>query len=157
MEQFLTPLRPVGLRYTPLVKKALALCWAAHKDQQDKSGLPYFIHPLHLAEQMDTEEEICTALLHDVLEDTPCTLEDLRQAGFPPAVLRALALLCRDPATPYLDYVAALRADPLARKVKLADLAHNSDLDRLDTVTPADLARREKYRRAQALLLAPAP
>lgn len=131
---------PAGLRYTPLTKKALALCWVAHKDQQDKSGLPYFIHPLHLAEQMDTEEAICTALLHDVLEDSPLTLSDLRQAGFPPAVLQALSLLCHHPDTPYLDYIAALRGDPLARRVKLADLA-----------------RREKYRRAQALLLAAEP
>ena len=151
-----TPLT-TGLRYTPLTKKALALCWAAHKDQRDKSGLPYFIHPLHLAEQMDTEEAICTALLHDVLEDSPLTLSDLRQAGFPPAVLRALSLLCHRPDTPYLDYIAVLRHNPLARKVKLADLAHNSDLARLDTVTPADLARREKYRRAQAILLADEP
>lgn len=151
------PLRPTGLRYTPLTKKALALCWAAHKDQLDKSGLPYFIHPLHLAEQMDTEEEICTALLHDVMEDTACTLEDLRQAGFPSAVLRALALLCHDPAVPYLEYVAALRSNPLARKVKLADLAHNSDLARLADIAPADLVRQEKYRQAQALLLSPEP
>lgn len=152
------PLRPTaGLQYTPLTKKALALCWSAHKDQLDKSGLPYFIHPLHLAEQMDTEEAICTALLHDVLEDSSCTLADLQQAGFPPAVLQALSLLCHDPAVPYLDYIAALRANPLARKVKLADLAHNSDLARLSTITPADLARLEKYRQAQAFLTSCAP
>ena len=55
--------------YTPLTKKALQICFAAHKKQFDKSGMPYVIHPLHLAEQMETEEEVCAALLHDVLED----------------------------------------------------------------------------------------
>lgn len=107
-----------GFFYTPLTKKALALSFAVHQFQRDKSGLPYVFHPFHLAEQMDTEEEICTALLHDVVEDSAYTLEDLRAMGFPEAVLEALALLTHDDATPYLDYVARLRSNPIARKVK---------------------------------------
>lgn len=146
------PLRPVGLMYTPLAKKALALCFEAHKNQRDRSGLPYVFHPFHLAEQMETEEEVCTALLHDVMEDSPCTLEDLRQAGFPAPVLEALELLTRDPSTPYLAYVARLRNNPIARRVKLADLKHNSDLSRLEDPTEADRQRVLKYRMAQAIL-----
>lgn len=146
------PLRPVGLFYTPMTKKALQICCAAHKHQKDKSGLPYIIHPLHLAEQMETEAEVCTALLHDVLEDTACTVEELRQAGFPEPVLKALQLLTRDPHANYLEYVERLRANPIARRVKMADLAHNSNLYRLDRVTDRDRRRLVKYLMARAIL-----
>lgn len=87
------PLHPVGLIYTPLTKKALQIAFDAHRNQLDKSGIPYVVHPLHLAEQMETEEEICTALLHDVVEDSPYTLQDMQAEGFPDAVLQALELL----------------------------------------------------------------
>lgn len=150
--QPMKPLRPVGLLYTPLAKKALQICCTVHRHQLDKSGLPYIIHPLHLAEQMETEEEICTALLHDVLEDSDCPLQALREAGFPETVLEALQLLTRNPYTHYLDYVVRLRKDPIARRVKLADLLHNSDLHRLDQVTPQDRRRVVKYRMARAIL-----
>lgn len=146
------PLRPVGLMYTPLTKRALQICFDAHGSQRDKGGLPYVIHPLHLAEQLETEEEICTALLHDVVEDTHYTLDDLRQAGFPEPVLEALELLTRKPGTDYFDYVAALRSNPIARRVKLADLGHNSNPARLDTVTGRDRLRLLKYRRAMEIL-----
>ena len=148
----LKPLRSVGLLYTPLTKKAMQLCFAAHKNQFDKSGMPYVIHPLHLAEQMETEEEVCTALLHDVLEDAAYTLSELRKVGIPESVLEALRLLTRDSHTHYLDYVVRLRKNPLARRVKLADLAHNSNLNRLDYVTARDRRRVLKYRMAQAVL-----
>lgn len=145
-------LRPVGLRYTPLTKRALAICFEAHKQQTDKSGLPYVFHPFHLAEQMETEEEICTALLHDVVEDSHYTIEDLRQAGFPQTVLEALRLLTHDPSVDYLHYVARIKENPIARRVKLADLRHNSDLSRLEIVSEQDRQRVEKYRMAEAIL-----
>lgn len=138
--------------YTELTKKALKLCFAAHKEQQDKSGLPYVFHPFHLAEQMEDELTTVTALLHDVVEDSPYTLTDLREMGFPEEVLAALALLTHDDDTPYLDYVARIRENPIARTVKLADLRHNSDLSRLDHVDDRALQRVEKYKKALALL-----
>lgn len=146
------PLREVGLRYTPLTKKALALCCNAHHGQRDKGGLPYILHPLHLAEQMETEEEICAALLHDVVEDSPYTLADLRREGFPESVLEALRLLTREPGEDYLTYAARLRENPIARRVKISDLLHNSDLARLETVSSHDRARVEKYRKALKIL-----
>ena len=146
------PLRPVGLMYTPLVKKALGICFAAHKNQRDKSGLPYVFHPFHLAEQMETEYEVCAALLHDVIEDSNHTPGELSQAGFPDEVVRAVRALTRDPHMHYLDYVARLRQNPIARRVKLADLAHNSDLSRLGYVSDRDRRRVLKYRMAQAIL-----
>lgn len=138
--------------YTAMTKKALALCFEAHKSQVDKSGLPYVFHPFHLAEQMKDEMTTIVALLHDVMEDTSITAEDLRGMGFPEAAIAALQRLTHDASTPYLEYVARLKADPIAREVKLADLRHNSDLARLDVVTETDLARVEKYKKAISLL-----
>ena len=138
--------------YTPKTKLALKLCFAAHKDQQDKSGMPYVFHPFHLAEQMQTEETTIVALLHDVVEDTDYTLEDLAAMGFDPVVIEALTLLTHDENVPYMEYVRTIKDNPVAKAVKLADLQHNSDLSRLDTVDEKALARREKYLKALALL-----
>jgi len=145
-------LKQVGLKYTPLTKKAMRICFEAHKDQLDKSGMPYVFHPFHLAEQMDTEAEICTALLHDVVEDTDITLDDLRNEGFPEDILSAIFHMTHKDLTPYLDYVRAMRSDPIASKVKLADLKHNSTLERLDHPSEKDLKRREKYLKAIEIL-----
>ena len=140
--------------YTELTKKAMKLAFAAHKDQVDKSGIPYVFHPVHLAEQMESEETAIVALLHDVVEDTEYTLQDIAAMGFPQEVLEALALMTHDEAVPYMDYVVQLKGNPIARTVKLADLRHNSDLTRLDTVDEKALARIEKYKKAIAELLA---
>lgn len=142
--------------YTSDTKKAMKLCFEAHKEQTDKSGLPYVFHPFHVAEQMSDEDTTVAALLHDVVEDSAYTLADLRVMGFSSTVLEALALLTHDDDVPYLEYVAAVREHPVARAVKLADLRHNSDLTRLDTVTDRDRARLEKYRAAEAILLSEA-
>lgn len=140
--------------YTTLTKKALKLCFTAHQGQTDKSGMPYVFHPFHLAEQMDTEETVIVALLHDVVEDTAYTLQDIAAMGFPKAVMEALALMNHDPEIPYMAYVARLKENPIAKAVKLADLRHNSDLHRLDEVDADALRRVEKYRQAIALLQA---
>ena len=138
--------------YTPTTKAAMKLCFEAHKDQVDKSGLSYVLHPIHLAEQMDSEEVACVALLHDVMEDTELSVDDIRAAGMSEPVVEALLLMTHDSEVGYMDYVAKLSENPLARKVKMADLRHNMDLSRLDEVTDADLARVEKYKRAYSLL-----
>ncbi len=137
--------------YTELTKKALKISFSAHKDQLDKSGIPYVYHPYEVAQHVDTEAETCVALLHDVVEDTDTTLEELAKI-FPPEVISALRLLTHDPAVPYLDYVRKIGNDPVARKVKLADLKHNSDLSRLDTVSENDILRIEKYKAARRIL-----
>lgn len=139
--------------YTPVTKLAMRICFDAHKDQVDKSGLPYVFHPWHLAEQMDTEHEVCVALLHDVMEDTDTTPEELVAAGIPERYVATCKKLTHKPGVPYLEYVTALADDPVARKVKLADLHHNSDLSRLSHApTEKDLRRRNRYVRAIELL-----
>lgn len=138
--------------YTPLTKKALKLCYEAHRGQTDKSGLPYVFHPFHLAEQMTDEESVAAALLHDVVEDTDYSFADLENMGFGGRVLEALRLLTHEKGVPYPEYVKRLKSNPVARAVKIADLRHNSDLSRLEAPSEEDLRRREKYQDALKLL-----
>ena len=138
--------------YTELTKKALKLCFEAHKEQVDKTDIPYVFHPFHLAEQMDDEISTVCALLHDVIEDTSYTLSDLGNMGFPQEVLSVLELLTHDDAVPYMDYVKAIAMNPIAKKVKIADLMHNSDLSRLSIIDEKALKRNEKYKAALKLL-----
>ena len=141
--------------YTPMVNRALRLAYRAHAGQLDRGGVPYIFHPYHLAEQMDDERSICVALLHDVVEDSPVTLEEI-QREFPSEIAEAVALLIHDPSTDYFAYVRRLKANPLAKKVKLADLMHNADQARCAGagIDPVKLQHwREKYRRAQEILM----
>ena len=138
--------------YTAKTKAALKICFEAHKNQTDKSGMPYVFHPFHLAEQMKDEETTIAALLHDVVEDTDYTIADLEQMGFPLNVIEALKLLTHNDDTPYMEYVAKIKDNPIAKAVKLADLEHNSDLSRLDTIDEKVLKRKEKYSQAIRLL-----
>ncbi len=138
--------------YTNLTKKALIISFNAHKNQVDKSGLPYIHHPLHLAEQMDDEYSTCVALLHDVIEDTKIALEDIKNEGFPSEVVEAISYLTRDKNVDYMSYVANIKNNKIATKVKIADLNHNSDLSRLNKVLDKDLKRVEKYKLALELL-----
>ena len=138
--------------YTKMTKKALKLCFKAHKRQKDKSGMPYVFHPFHLAEQMVTEETTIVALLHDVVEDTRYTFRHLEKMGFEKPVIDALKLLTHNDGSEYMEYVARIKNNPIAKAVKLADLRHNSDLSRLDAIDEKALNRREKYLKAIELL-----
>ena len=140
--------------YTPMTMLAMRIAYNAHHGQTDHSGLPYILHPLHLAEQMTDEVSCAAALLHDVVEDTFVTLEMLR-GSFPPEVTDAVALLTHAEGVSYEDYVRALKANPIAVRVKLADLDHNTDETRLAGVElPAERIEyhRQKYARARAIL-----
>ena len=138
--------------YTEMTKKAMKIAYNAHKEQTDKNGIPYIYHPIHLAEQMDDENTICVALLHDVVEDTDITLEELKSEGFHDEVIAALKLLTHDDKVPYMEYVRAVKTNAIATKVKLADLRHNSDLTRLDIVDEKAVKRAEKYKEAINIL-----
>ena len=116
--------------YTPMTRKALLVACQAHKGQQDCSGLPYIFHPYHVAEQMNDEFTTCIALLHDVMEDTDVTEEELAKQ-FPEEVIEVLRLLTHDHAISYTDYIRKLSKNPAAKAVKLADIAHNMDESRV--------------------------
>ena len=132
--------------YTGETKKAIKLIFEKHNGQFDKSGLPYVHHPLHVAEQMDDENTTVAALLHDVVEDTDTSFEELEDMGFSDEVISALRLLTHDPNENYFDYVKGVGKNEIARKVKIKDLEHNMDLSRLDQITSEDLARVNKYK-----------
>lgn len=138
--------------YTDATKKAMKLCFKAHKEQVDKSGIPYVFHPIHLAEQMEDEDTTVVALLHDVIEDTEYTIKDLEDMGFNQNVTAAISLMTHAEGVPYMDYVAQIKENPIAKIVKLVDLKHNSDISRLDTVDAKAMARVEKYAKAIQLL-----
>ncbi len=138
--------------YTDLTKKALKLCFDAHKNQVDKTGLPYVFHPFHLAEQMNDEISTVCALLHDVIEDTPYTLLDLKNMGFNDTVIEVLTLLTHNENVPYFDYVKKIKNNEIAKKVKIADLKHNSDVSRLNEVDEWTIKRNQKYTEALRIL-----
>lgn len=141
--------------YTPMTKRAMNIAYQAHHGQLDKSGIPYIHHPFHLAEQMEDEISCAAALLHDTVEDTAITLEELRRE-FPQEVVEAVDLLTHREGVPYFDYIRAIRANSVAVKVKLADLAHNGDRTRC-VGAPISQERMDawqaKYARAKAILL----
>ena len=138
--------------YTILTKKALNIAFEAHKDQLDKSGLPYIFHPFHLAEQMNDEYTTCVALLHDVVEDSSYTIQDLIEIGFPTQVIEAIIVLTHSKDMPYFDYINRVKNNPIATRVKIEDLKHNSDLTRLNEISDEDLKRMEKYKKALFIL-----
>ena len=115
--------------YTEMTNAAMKIAYDAHSGQLDSNGVPYIFHPYHLAEQMDDEISCTVALLHDVVEDTDVTFADLAKV-FPEQVIEVLRLLTHDDSTDYFDYVRNIKTHPIAVKVKLADLQHNSDQTR---------------------------
>ena len=136
--------------YTELTIRAMNLAYNAHHGQFDKGGVPYIFHPIHLAESMDDEISTCVALLHDTVEDTDVTLEELARE-FPKEVVEAIALLTHDENVEYFDYVRMIKTNPIATKVKLADLAHNGDPKRICNQGNQE-RRRVKYAAARKIL-----
>lgn len=135
------------------IEKAISIAVQAHSDQKDKAGMPYVLHPLRLMLQQDSPEAMVVAVLHDVVEDTEFTLDQVAEAGFSAAVVNALRLLTHNRETPYLDYIELVASDPIARQVKLADLIDNMDMERIPDPQEKDFARLEKYKIAYHYLI----
>ena len=131
-----------------MVDLALSIARQAHEGQLDKAGVDYIEHPIYVASQVDSEEEKAVALQHDVIEDSPFTAKELLLAGLPETVVTAVQVLTKKKEQDYQIYLDTVKSNPLARVVKLADLKHNSDLSRLETITDKDLKRLEKYKKA---------
>ena len=127
---------------------ALSIATEAHRGQFDKAGVDYIEHPIYVANQVDTEEEKAVALLHDVIEDSSVSAEELLQAGLPETVVTAVQVLTKKKEQDYQTYLETVKKNPLARVVKLADLKHNSDLSRLSSITEKDRERLKKYKKA---------
>ena len=129
---------------TKLTRLASKIAYKAHEGQTDKAGVPYIFHPIHIAEQMDSEEFCVVALLHDVIEDSDITLEILSKY-FNDDIIAALRVLTKKENDDYIMYIKRVKTNKLAAKVKIKDLEHNRDLTRLDEVTDKDRKRSMKY------------
>ncbi len=140
--------------YTDLTKKAMKLAYEAHKNQKDNSGMPYIFHPFHVAEQMTDELTTAAALLHDVVEDTEITFEQLKELGFSEDLLVPLRLLTKKKGEDYMEYIKRISTNEIAIKVKLADLEHNSDISRYNEGEYGEYEqqRQKKYKKAMQIL-----
>lgn len=136
-----------------MLNKAVIIAVNAHKGQYDKCGMDYISHPVYVALNMDNEDEKITALLHDVVEDCNITMEELSSYGFNSNIINAVSLLTRKQETDYFDYLKAIKTNNLAVKVKLADLKHNSDKERLSFLGEKGQILSEKYEKAIKYLL----
>lgn len=134
------------------LERAIALAASAHAGQVDKAGKPYILHPLRVMLAVDSEQAQIVAVLHDVVEDTAVTLEDLRAEGFKPEIVEAIQALTKTAGENRIAAAHRAAANPIARLVKLADVADNMDLKRITHPTEADMARLEQYRQVQAIL-----
>lgn len=135
------------------LERALVIAALAHAGQQDKGGSPYVLHPLRMMLKLETEQERVVALLHDVLEDSALTVDELREAGFTDEVLEAVQILTRRPGESRMDAAVRAAQNPLTLAVKLADNADNLDLKRIPEPSEADQARLKEYRRIRRYLL----
>jgi len=156
-EQAQEKLMVQGRKLSQLLKKADTIAEEAHAGQVDKAGKPYIEHPRAVADSLTDWEEKIVALLHDVCEDTPWTVADLRRSGFTPKICAAVDLMTHRPEDSYGQYLTRLRNNRIARNVKLMDLSHNMDLDRIPNPTDKDRARVEKYRKARQFLYGDIP
>jgi hypothetical protein len=140
--------------FSSLTKLSYSIAQEAHFGQKDKAGEDYINHPVHVASQMIDEVSICTAFLHDVVEDTELTFDDLSNQGIPEPVIEALKLLTHDDETPYVEYIQRIKdsGNKTAISVKLADLRHNSDDSRISIIDEPTLKRIEKYKSAIVIL-----
>ena len=139
--------------YTPLTKKAIVLAFNAHIHQTDKSGLPYIFHPWEVANQLNDEACVCVALLHDIIEDTNITYDDLRNEGFSEEIIEGIKGVTKKENEDYMDFVTRAKSNNISRLVKIADLRHNMDLTRMNEITEFDIKRYQKYEKALKFLL----
>lgn len=134
------------------IEDAISVAARAHKGQKDKAGAPYLLHPLRMMLRMDSEAAMMAAVLHDVVEDTDWTLQRLREAGFSEEVVEAVDCLTHREGESYEQFVGRVRANPIARRVKVADLEDNMNIRRIGQLGAKDLERLEKYHRAWRVL-----
>lgn len=132
----------------PTLEDPILLAAQAHRGQADKAGQPLILHALRVMLRLDSDLERIVGVLHDVIEDTGHTLDSLRERGYSEEVLRALDCLTKRDGETYEQFVERVRTNPIARRVKIADLEDNLDLRRLLELTGEDLERLKKYQRA---------
>jgi len=130
------------------LEAAIHLAVEAHTGQLDRNGQPYILHPLRVMFRLRTEVLQIVGILHDVVEDSPYTFDDLREMGYPEEIIHALDCLTKREGENYEDFVERSQSDPIAREVKLADLEDNMDVRRMPRITEKEAAKLDRYRQA---------
>lgn len=136
----------------PTLEDAIRLAVEAHQGQRDRYGQAYILHPLRVMFRLQTETDRIVGVLHDVVEDTRYTFDDLRRMGYSEEILHALDAVTKREGEAYEDFVLRSKADPISRRVKLADLEDNMDVRRIPELTSEDAERLARYRRAWEVL-----
>lgn len=131
--------------WNELFDKALRIAIQAHRDQKDKSGREYIMHPIRVAERCTDPRAKIVALLHDTIEDTDVMAEYLRNEGFPEEIINAVLSVTKQEGENYKDFVCRAAENAIGREVKIADLEDNMDIRRLKEITEDDFARLRKY------------
>ena len=140
------------LSMNEMFDKAVEVAIDAHKGVVDKGGMPYIMHPLRVSNKCKTFEGKIVGLLHDVVEDSDYTFEDLEKMGFSKEIIDSLKLLTHTKNEKYFDYIQKIKDNKISVEVKLSDLEDNMNLNRLLEITEKDLKRIEKYKKAYAFL-----
>lgn len=141
------------LKKTDLLEKAISIALVAHAGQTDKAGTPYILHCLSVMLRGKTEDKQIAGVLHDIVEDTDVTIDSLKKLGFPENITSAVKCLTKTKGMDYSKYVAGVKMNKLASKVKLYDLEDNLNLLRLNEVTEKDLIRLNKYLKTYRILI----
>jgi (p)ppGpp synthase/HD superfamily hydrolase len=136
------------------LERAIQIATSAHAGQTDKAGQPYVLHPLRVMDSVTSLQEKMAAILHDVVEDTPITFEDLAEEGFHKDVIDAIRALTKFDCESRIDAAHRAAQNPIARQVKLADVADNMDMSRLPNPTDKDYERLREYEQVRAILRA---
>lgn len=136
------------MKKTPDLAHSMVFAEECHRGQVDRNGTKYILHPLQVMSRMETETEKIVAVLHDIVEDTPVTLQDLWQKGYSEEIVEAINCLTRREGETYEEFIGRCKQNPIAQKVKIADLEDNMDIRRLDMLTESDMERLNRYLRA---------
>ena len=154
IENFFTMLPNTNSEYESLLQRAIAIAAKAHEGQVDKAGNPYLDHPLAVMENVNSLDQKIVAVLHDAVEDSELTLEQLRSEGFPEVLVSAIEAITKIEGEAYATYLERVIANPIALRVKIADVTHNLDLRRIANPTEADFQRIAKYKKVLSQLCA---
>lgn len=140
--------------YESLLQRAIAIAAKAHQGQVDKAGNPYLTHPLFVMENVNSIQEKIVAVLHDAVEDSELTFDELRSEGFPEVLVLAIGAITKIEGEAYVAYLERVMANPIALQVKIADVTHNLDIRRISNPTEADFQRIAKYKKVLSQLRA---
>lgn len=135
-----------------IIETALKIALEAHSGKKDKAGETYILHPLRVMERMETKQLKAVAILHDVIEDSSFTANDLKAEGLPEEIVEGVVHLTRKDGESYFDFIARASQNALAREVKIADLVDNINILRFKKIGQKDIERIQKYHKAHGIL-----